>query len=60
MVDTDIYINLANNMETEKEGPQTLSGVKIRIDYNELDKNQIIASCTICKMDQIELLCMKN
>ena len=47
MVDTDIYINLANNMETKKEGPQTLSRVNIRIDYNELDKNHIIASCTI-------------
>ena len=29
---TDIYINLANNMETKKYERQTLSGVKILID----------------------------
>ena len=28
----DIFISLANNMETKKDKQQTLSGVKIRID----------------------------
>ena len=32
MVYTDIYINLANNMEIKKDKPQTLPGVKKRID----------------------------
>ena len=26
------FINLANNMETKKDGQQTISGVEIRID----------------------------
>ena len=32
MVSTDIFINLANSMEIKKDGHQTSSGVKIRID----------------------------
>ena len=32
LMDIDIFISLANNMETKKDGQQTLSGVKIRID----------------------------
>ena len=32
----DTFINLTNNMETKKDGQQTLSGVTIRIDQIEL------------------------
>ena len=53
MVYADTYINLVNNMETKKDERQTLSGVKIRIDSIELYKSQVIAFCTVCKMDQI-------
>ena len=36
MVYTDIYINLVSSMKTKKRGLQTLSGVKIHIDWIEL------------------------
>ena len=35
----DIFINVANNMETKKDERQTLFGVKLRIDQIELYKN---------------------
>ena len=40
----DIFINLANSMDTKKDGQQTLFGVKMRIDYIELYKTQVIVS----------------
>ena len=56
----DIFISLANNMETKKDKQQILFGVKIRINYIELYKNQAIVSCIICKMDPTEFLLVKN
>ena len=56
----DTFINLTNNMETKKDGQQTLFGIKIRIDYIELYKNQVIVSYIICRTDPIQLLCVKN
>ena len=49
-----------NNMETKKDEQQILFGVKIRISWTELYKNQVIVSCIICRTDPTELLCMKN
>ena len=56
----DTFINLVNNMETKKYKQQTSFGVKMRIDLIELNKTQVIVSCTICRADLIELLYVKN
>ena len=51
---------MTKNMEIKKDQQQTLSGVKILFDKIEWYKNQVIVSCTICRTDWIELLCVKN
>ena len=51
----DTFIKLVNNMEIKKDGQQTSFEAKILTDLIELYKTQVIASCTICDTDLIEL-----
>ena len=60
MVYTNIYINLAKNMETKNDKSQTLSGLQIHAGQTKSYKEQVIVFCTICKVGLIRFLYVRN
>ena len=55
------YLYLPGELYRDKKRRATsFISSKIRINWIQLFKNQVIVSYTICKMDLIGILCVKN